>query len=595
MGQITGVLRAALTLGRRTNHNHCHTHRKTVGKDFAPTQINSPASLTLSLPQPAPAKAGIATFCAVTAFGVVLGAPFAALLKSGTTVTASPDLALRARAEILQLASAASASDIAGEPSKAAAATDDAAPRRTPLLTAGLTDIAAAAAVLPRRADRVAPAGDGLEGLAVWAPASAPGVNTSRSVGQARPWHKIEEVIVQPGDTLAGILSRAGLDSREIFAAIEALKPHYNPRRIRAGQAIELVYKMSPQRPEAQTGEAKIILASARGGPLIESDAEADAERDFVELSLRPAVDYSVMVRRDDRGDFIGDRIDHILDERLHRARGVIDSSLYLAAKNADIPDAVIVELIRMYSYDIDFQREIRKGDAFEIFYSYKYDEDGNRVKMGHVAYAAMTNNGETKALFRYTPGDTEETDYFAPDGRSAKKFLMKTPIDGARISSHFGRRKHPVLGYTKMHKGTDFAAPTGTPVYAAGNGVIEHAARYGSFGNYVRIRHADGYQTAYAHLNGFGRGMRAGTRVSQGDVIGYVGTTGRSTGPHLHYEVHRHGKQINPLTIRVPTGRKLEGEEFIRFEKERLALEERMAKMPYNGAELTAQLGTKG
>ena len=161
------------------------------------------------------------------------------------------------------------------------------------------------------------------------------------------------------------------------------------------------------------------------------------------------------------------------------------------------------------------------------------------------------------------------------------KKFLMKTPIDGARLSSRFGLRKHPILGYSKMHAGVDFAAPRGTPVYAAGNGTVTRANRFGSFGNYVSIRHANGYETAYAHLNGFARGIRAGTRVRQGQVIAYVGTTGRSTGPHLHYEVHVNGKKMNPLALKVPTGRKLEGNELAAFKAMRSEMTTQMAAAP--------------
>jgi len=161
------------------------------------------------------------------------------------------------------------------------------------------------------------------------------------------------------------------------------------------------------------------------------------------------------------------------------------------------------------------------------------------------------------------------------------KKFLMKTPIDGARISSSFGNRRHPILGYTRLHSGTDFAAPTGTPIYAAGNGTVEMAGRNGGYGNYVRIRHANGYKTAYAHMSRIGRGVRQGTRVRQGEIIGYVGSTGRSTGPHLHYEVIRNGNKVNPQTIRVPTGRSLSGRELAAFQAARAGIETLMAEAP--------------
>ena len=197
-------------------------------------------------------------------------------------------------------------------------------------------------------------------------------------------------------------------------------------------------------------------------------------------------------------------------------------------------------------------------------------DERGEPVKSGTVLMASIDGAALTKTFYRFTPSDDHAVDYFDESGQSAKKFLMKTPINGARLSSGFGNRKHPILGYTKLHKGTDFAAPRGTPIYAAGNGVVERAGPYSTFGNYVRIQHANGYQTAYAHLNGFAKGMRKGAHVRQGDVIGYVGTTGRSTGPHLHYEVYINGTPMNAMTLKLPTGRKLEGQQLALFKTER-------------------------
>ena len=178
------------------------------------------------------------------------------------------------------------------------------------------------------------------------------------------------------------------------------------------------------------------------------------------------------------------------------------------------------------------------------------------------------------REFYRFTTEDDGLTDFYDANGEAARKFLMKTPINGARLSSHYGKRKHPVLGYTKLHKGTDFAAPRGTPIYAAGNGVIERASRWSSYGNYIRIRHANGYKTAYAHLNGYAKGIKSGKRVKQGDVIGYVGTTGRSTGPHLHYEVLVNGKQVNAMRLDLPTGRKLTGDMLEQFKAEKARID---------------------
>jgi murein DD-endopeptidase MepM/ murein hydrolase activator NlpD len=216
----------------------------------------------------------------------------------------------------------------------------------------------------------------------------------------------------------------------------------------------------------------------------------------------------------------------------------------------------------------------MQPGDHFEFLYETFDDERGQPVKAGNMLMASIEGAALTKTFYRYKPSDDGIVDYFDEQGQSAKKFLMKTPINGARLSSGFGNRKHPILGYTKLHKGTDFAAPRGTPIYAAGNGVIERIGPFSTFGNYVKIQHASGYETAYAHMNGFARGLKRGSHVRQGDVIGYVGTTGRSTGPHLHYEVYINGQAKNAMALKLPTGRKLSGEQLEAFKAEKLRIE---------------------
>ena len=201
------------------------------------------------------------------------------------------------------------------------------------------------------------------------------------------------------------------------------------------------------------------------------------------------------------------------------------------------------------------------------------YDDEGNTVRTGDLLFVSLESSRGSREFYQFmAPGDSRP-DWYDADGKSARRFLMKTPINGARLSSGFGMRRHPILGYSRMHRGTDFAAPTGTPILAAGDGVVERAGPFSSFGNYVRIRHANGYETAYAHMSRFARGMRAGARVRQGQIIGYVGTTGRSTGPHLHYEVLRRGQQVNPMSLRVANGRNLTGRalELFMIERERI------------------------
>jgi len=266
---------------------------------------------------------------------------------------------------------------------------------------------------------------------------------------------------------------------------------------------------------------------------------------------------------------------------------GVIKSSLFEAGAAAGIPPAVLVELIRAYSYDVDFQREIRQGDSFEVLYEQVKDDNGEVVHPGKIVYAELVLGDKATRIFRFTP-KSGFTDFFHETGQSVRRALLRTPIDGARISSRFGKRRHPVLGYTKMHKGLDFAAARGTPIYAAGNATVEMAGRNGSFGNYIRLRHTGVYKTAYAHLKSIARGVRVGARVKQGQVIGYVGTTGRSTGPHLHYEVHVNGRQVNPLSVKLPAGEKLKGKELENFRLARSKVERTYARL--NGVTRVAQ-----
>ncbi|MCE7999357.1 MAG: M23 family metallopeptidase [Rhodobiaceae bacterium] len=369
-----------------------------------------------------------------------------------------------------------------------------------------------------------------------------------------------ETVSVGRGDTLMGLLTDAGAARADAHRAIAAMTPLQDPRKVRAGQELELAFE-------------EYVTQSDEG--------ESEISRRLTTVSMKTDVDRHVTVNRTDEGDYAGMEIIAELETGHVQARGTINSSLFLAAADAGIPAAITVEMIRMYSYDIDFQREIRQGDTFEVFFTREYDEDGTPVREGDVLYASMNVSGKERRLWRHEPTDGGNWDYFDEQGRSMRKFLMKTPIDGARISSSFGNRRHPILGYTRLHSGTDFAAPTGTPIYAAGNGTIEMAQRNGGYGKYVRIRHANGYQTAYAHMSRYGRGIRKGVRVRQGQIIGYVGSTGRSTGPHLHYEVIRNGNKVNPQRIRVPTGRTLSGEQLAAFQESRTNINTMMAEAP--------------
>jgi murein DD-endopeptidase MepM/ murein hydrolase activator NlpD len=346
----------------------------------------------------------------------------------------------------------------------------------------------------------------------------------------------------RPGDTLAGMLTRAGINRREAVAAIDALRKHYNPRHIRPGNKVRVEFSPVP---------LSAGLGRLQG------------------LSLSPAFNRQVIVTRTSDGAFSANEKEKVLTSSLVRADGTIKHSLYIDGLKAGLPAPILVALIRAYSWDVDFQRGIHPGDGFEVMFERLHETDGPAVFNGDIVYAALSLQGVRHAMYRHTMANGD-IDYFDKKGRSAKKTLMRTPIDGARLSSGFGRRKHPILGYTKMHRGLDFAAPRGTPIYAAGNGTIEHAGRNGAYGKYIRIRHNGTYKTAYGHMRRLVRGMRKGKRVRQGQIIGYVGTTGRSTGPHLHYEILRGGRQVNPRRLKMPSGRKLKGSELARFQSAR-------------------------
>jgi murein DD-endopeptidase MepM/ murein hydrolase activator NlpD len=233
-----------------------------------------------------------------------------------------------------------------------------------------------------------------------------------------------------------------------------------------------------------------------------------------------------------------------------------------------------------MFSYDVDFQRDVQPGDEFAVVINRFYTEDGRPAKTGTILAASMTLSGRKQALYRFD-ADSGDQEYFDADARSARSMLMRTPVDGARISSSFGRRRHPILGYTRMHKGIDFAVPRGTPVMAAGGGVVTQAGYAPGFGNLVVISHTNGYSTAYGHLSRFAQGVTRGARVRQGQIVAYSGSTGLSTGPHLHYEVRLNGGQVNPRNIRNTNGRTLGGEERQRFLAERTRIDTMIAALP--------------
>ena len=258
--------------------------------------------------------------------------------------------------------------------------------------------------------------------------------------------------------------------------------------------------------------------------------------------------------------------------------KNTIKNNLYNSAIEKNIEPNIIVEFARVFGFEVDFQRDIRKGDWFEILYE-KFEDDNNKVRdTGKIIYASMSVNNEQINLYNFKYNKVE--DYFDIKGKSITKSLMKTPINGARLSSSYGMRKHPILGYNRMHRGTDFAAPSGTPIMASGSGTVTRARWCGGGGNCVKIKHNSTYQTVYAHMKAFAKGVREGRKVKQGQIIGYVGSTGMSTGPHLHYEVIVNGKKVNSQKLKLPSGKILKGEERNKFELDRIKIDLKLAKL---------------
>lgn len=354
------------------------------------------------------------------------------------------------------------------------------------------------------------------------------------------------EFTAERGESFARLLMRAGASPGDASAAIASLGDVFNPQNLRAGQPVTLVFQ---------------------------EDHGGDRAR-LTGLSFRSEPGASIAATRIASGGFAARELRAPLTFEIARIAAPVDGTLYESALRLGATDREISALADAFSYDVDFQRDIRPGAQFELVFERFYDDEGVTVRTGDLLFIALDTREGPRRFYRFKgPGDSD-ADWYDSDGRSARKFLMKTPVNGARLTSGFGVRLHPILGYSLIHRGVDFGAAIGTPVMAAGTGVVERAGPFSSFGNYVRIRHAAGYETAYAHLSAFARGLRVGDAVRQGEIIGYVGVTGRSTGPHLHYEVLRNGDQINPMSLRVAAGRNLEGHDLTLFQAERARID---------------------
>ena len=355
---------------------------------------------------------------------------------------------------------------------------------------------------------------------------------------------------VKKGDTIQKILKSYKIKNYEIQNIINQYKKYVNSKQLLAGNKIEITIKKTP----------------------------TNKENSIIRISVPITKSTTVEIKKNEEGKIISEKIITKLYKRKMLAENVIKKSLYASAVNAKVNPETIIEFARIFGFEIDFQRDIRKNDYFKIVYDKYFDENGVFVKSGSILYAHMLVNGREVTLYKF--GDDKDYGYFDINGKSVEKALMKTPINGARLSSSFGLRKHPILGYNKMHKGTDFAAPEGTPIMASGSGTIVHAKWCGGGGNCIKIKHNSTYETVYGHMKAFARGIKSGKKVRQGQIIGYVGSTGMSTGPHLHYEVIVNGKKVNSQKLKLPSGKTLKNEERKKFEIHRIKTDVLIAEL---------------
>ena len=360
---------------------------------------------------------------------------------------------------------------------------------------------------------------------------------------------------------------------------IENLDPKYKKikHKIRAGETFDKILEnYSIEKTEInkikKSLEKKINLNVLNTKQIIQFSLDKTNNK-IDEFTYQISNTKKIYLKRSIEGDNFDEKILSIqLDKKIIYTENIILQSLYKAAMNQKIPANIIIEFARIYGFQVDFQRDIRKKDKFQIMYEIFLNEKKEIIETGEILFANLKISGQDNSLYYFDHKGSEG--HYDKGGKSVKKALMKTPINGARLSSPFGMRKHPIDGYNKMHRGTDFAAPMGTPIMASGDGVVKKAGWCGGGGNCVKIKHNSTYQTIYAHMSKFARGIKAGVRVKQGQTIGYVGSTGKSTGPHLHYEVIVNGKKVNSQKLKLPSGKILKGRERKLFETNKIKLE---------------------
>lgn len=366
--------------------------------------------------------------------------------------------------------------------------------------------------------------------------------------GFARP--ESVAVRIQPGETFEAAVRRVGVSAEEARQAVSTLAQVFDTVNIKAG----LAFEAAVARPRDERGPARLIGLSMRTGPA-----------------------SAVTISR----TFDGARRLREMEEEVHNetavAIGEMHGSLYVSAADAGATPAITAQVVKLFSHKLDFSRDIKAGDQFKMVFDRKVTESGRVVESGDLLFAEIGAKGAQSRFYRFKPAGAAEAQYFDEFGKNVRGFLLRTPVDGARISSNFGLRRHPILGFNRMHQGTDFAAPSGTPIYAAGDGVAVEVKWNGGYGRWVKIRHNSGWETGYAHMSRWA--VKPGQKVRQGQVIGYVGTTGASTGPHLHYEVHLNGRRVDPRGARVPQGTILAGRDLQAFKAEAARIDAMLAE----------------
>ena len=368
--------------------------------------------------------------------------------------------------------------------------------------------------------------------------------------------------LVKKGDTVTSILRDQGATPEEAKAIAATLGAHGRDGGLKEGEKLRILMAPAGPEPGQRLQPYRVIVAN---------DSSVEAVAALSDLGKYVAVDVQSMNTTTETAESSDDDDD---DD----GSGVrLYQSIYETALRNKVPPSVIEDMVRIYSYDVDFQRKVQPGDSFDVFFAGE-DEGATITEKTEVLYASLTVGGETKKYYRFQTPDDSVVDYYDETGKSAKKFLVRKPVNNAIMRSPFGYRRHPILGYVKMHTGVDWATAYGTPIFASGNGVVETAGWEGGYGNYVKLKHNNGYETAYGHMSAFAKGLEPGKRVRQGQVIGFVGSTGQSTGAHVHYEILVNGRFVDPMRIKLPRGRSLDGPLMASFEKERDRLDAMMS-----------------